>query len=428
MSRALTVPQCAIAIAFALAVTPFAVQTAQAQTLTVLHNFTGGVDGAFPHSGTLDAAGNFYGATQEGGDSQRNCGNTGCGIVFKLSHGNSGWVESTLYNFTGGSDGWEPTFGPTFGPDGSLYGTTPNGGNQSCREGCGIVYKLQPPATFCRSIVCPWNETILHTFTAGTDGAIPSSGVTFDSADNLYGTTEEGGTASFCTGGCGVVYEMTPSRGNWVESVLYAFAGGTDGEFPLDGVVMNSSGDLFGTSDGPTQNGYPGAVYELAPSGSGWIKSFYYIFHGTNNGAGPIGLIIDRDGNLYGGTETGGPENGGTVYELSPGGSGANFTLLYALPTIVQFGPVGPDAPLTRDAAGNLYGTTGNGGQFGMGSVFKLTAAMGSWTFTSLHDFTGGDDGAYPTGPVLLDSQENVYGTALTGGLYNNGVAFKLVQ
>jgi len=192
--------------------------------------------------------------------------------------------------------------------------------------------------------------------------------------------------------------------------------------------VPNSAGDLFGTSDGPTQNGAPGAVYELTPSGSGWSKSFYYVFQGTNNGAEPIGLVIDAGGNLYGGTETGGPEGGGTVYELTSGGNGPNFMLLYALPTIVQFGAFGPDAPLTMDAAGNLYGTTLNGGQYGMGSVFKLTPSMGSWAYTSLHDFTGGDDGAYPVGPLPLDSQGNVYGTAQNGGLYNNGVAFKIAQ
>lgn len=428
MSRILTLLECALVIAFPLALTTVALLPAHAQTLTVLHNFTGGVDGQYPHTATFDAAGNLYGTTQNGGTHQRNCGSTGCGTVFKLSQRSSGWVLSTLYNFTGGSDGWYPDSGPTFGPDGSLYGTTPNGGNQSCREGCGIVYKLQPPATVCRSISCPWNETILHTFTAGTDGAIPSSTVSFDSAGNLYGTTLEGGTAMYCNGGCGVVYELTPSGGGWIDSILYAFAGGVDGEFPQDGVVMNNAGDLFGTSDGPTPNGTPGAVYELTPSGSGWSKSFYYVFQGTNNGAEPLGLIIDASGNLYGGTQMGGPEGGGTVYELTPGGSGPNFILLYALSTIVQFGISGPDAPLTMDAAGNLYGTTGNDGRYGMGSVFKLTPSLGSWTYTSLHDFTGGDDGAYPVGPVLLDSQGNVYGTALTGGLYNNGIAFKITQ
>jgi uncharacterized repeat protein (TIGR03803 family) len=288
------------------------------------------------------------------------------------------------------------------------------------------VYKLRPPVTICRSFLCPWNETVLHRFTAGSDGASPSGDVIFDSAGNLYGTTLEGGPSGYCTLGCGLVYELTPSSGGWIETLLYTFAGGIDGESPNAGVVMNSAGDLFGTSDGPTQDGLPGAVYELMPSPSGWNKSFIYAFQGTSHGSGPVGLILDSAGNLYGTTVNGGAASGGTVYELSPG-SGWAFTLLYSLQSDNP-DAYGSGSRLTMDAAGNLYGTTVQGGQYGMGSVFKLTPAMGSWTYTSLHDFTGGNDGSGVGSGVLLDRQGNVYGTTLEGGTYGYGVAFKIAQ
>ena len=147
-----------------LVVSLFTCFAAHAQTFTVLHTFSGGLSGGYPHLTAMDAAGNLYGNTEEGGNTQPNCGSTGCGLVFKLAQRNSAWVEAVLYDFAGGSDGRLPRYGPTFGPDSNLYGTTSYGGNNACDEGCGIVYKLQPSATICRSILCPWNETIVYPF------------------------------------------------------------------------------------------------------------------------------------------------------------------------------------------------------------------------------------------------------------------------
>src|SRR5262249_8882572 len=150
------------------------------------------------------------------GSSQANCLN-GCGTVFKIAHKNAGWVLSTLYNFTGGNDGSAPRAGITVGPDGGLYGATVNGGSSNCDSGCGTVYKLQPPQSFCRSISCYWNETVLYRFVSGaTDGAYPSGPVTFDHAGNLYGTTQGGGNNGqngFCHYfyGCGIAYQLAPS-------------------------------------------------------------------------------------------------------------------------------------------------------------------------------------------------------------------------
>lgn len=420
MSRAQTLLRSASVLALGFAVASIGLQSVHAQTFTVLHNFTGGVDGNTPDTGTVDAAGNFYGTTQSGGAAQH-------GTAFKLARSSGSWVLSTLYNFAGGNDGAAPRTGLTFGPDGSLYGATVDGGSQNCDQGCGTVYKLQPPVTFCRSILCYWNETVLYRFVAGgSDGAYPSSGVTFDSTGNLYGTTEGGGNNGlngYCSYfyGCGIVYELSPSNGAWMETVLHIFTGGPDGKYPAGEVVIDHAGNVFGATQGPAVSGVPGSIYELTPSQAGWNKSFIYQFQGASDGSEPVGLITDAVGNLYGETSFGGSGVGGTVYELSSA-NGWAFTLLYS-----QSGnPQNRASRLTMDAAGNLYGTTYDDGQYGRGSVFKLTPSMGGWTYTSLHDFTGGSDGNGPASPVVLDSHGNVYGTTQLGGMYGNGVAFQI--
>jgi uncharacterized repeat protein (TIGR03803 family) len=325
---------------------------ANAQTFTVLHAFTGGLDGGGPYTGAVDAAGNFYGTTSSGGTRQQNC-QYGCGIVFKLAQRNGAWILSTLYNFTGGGDGEEPQNGVVFGHDGSLYGTTLYGGS----AGDGTIFKLQPSPTICHSILCPWDETVVHSFAGGTDGAEPSSGVSFDAAGNFYGTTQMGGAGMYCgQAGCGVVYKFAPaSGGGWNESIVYAFNGGADGEYPAQGVVMNAAGDFFGTCN--TDCPIHGSVYELTPNGSGYTKSWIYRFTGESDGAGPNGLIIDSSGNLYGTATADGSGGVGVVYDLLPQSGNWFFGVLYPL---VNQNPYnyGPLAPLTMDAAGNLYGTS----------------------------------------------------------------------
>jgi len=427
MSRAQRLLRSCLSFVFVLALSCFSWQFSRAQTFTVLHNFTGGVDGRTPDSGTIDAAGNFYGTTQAGGTNQTNCTN-GCGTVFKLSLKNSNWVLSTLYDFAGGSDGAAPRAGLTFGPDGAIYGATVNGGSQNCDQGCGTVYKLRPGVTFCRSVLCYWNETILYSFTAGsTDGAYPSSPVSFDHAGNVYGATEGGGNNGlngYCHYfyGCGIVYQLSPSNGSWTETVLYIFQGGPDGRYPAGALALDNAGNVYGASQGPEVGGLPGSIFEMTPSQSGWNKTFIYEFQGSDDGSFPVGVLMDAAGNLYGETTFGGANGGGAVYELSAGSW--NFNLLYSL----AGNPQNRAARLTMDAAGNLYGTSYVGGQYGRGTVFKLTPVAGGWSYTSLHDFSGGDDGNGPASPVVVDGQGNVYGTTQMGGTYNAGVAFQIQQ
>lgn len=397
------------ALAFICALAMVAIHPALGQTLTVLHDFTGGPDGGNPEAGlTADSGGNLYGTAS--------VGSSGYGLVFKLTHKSSGWIMTTLHTFQSGSDGSHPTASVIFGPDGALYGTTIFGGGGPCRSGsgylgCGTVFRLNPPSTFCHTTSCPWIETVLYRFQDGNDASNPVSRVTFDKSGNLYGTTDSGGTY-----GHGTVYELQHSTGGWSESILYSFGPGPNGINPKAEVIFDGAGNLYGTAPqgGQGCSGLGcGVVYELSPSGSGWTETVLYSFTGGIDGGGPYGgLIFDPAGNLYGTTVYGGSNNpGGTVFELTHSNGAWTLTTLYSL-----YGNQGSVATLAMDGMGNLYGTA-TGDPFGSGSVFKLTKSGSSWMFGELHVF-GGTDGSSPDGPVVFDAAGKMYGTAYDGGTY----------
>jgi len=409
-----------------------ATPVAQAQTLTVIHAFTGGGDGDFPGpSLVMDRTGNLYGTTFFSGF------NSGGG-VFELVQRGSGWVLNPLVNFSGTEGSY--TNNVIVGPDGNLYGTNPNGGGVgSCDyEGCGTVFELTPPVTRCGSAVCPWSLTILYRFTGQADGGNPA-GVIFDQVGNLYGTTFYGGnmTGQCAPYGCGVVYKLSPSNGGWTETVLYAFNGGTnDGANPPEDVIFDSSGNLYSmTTFGGTEGA--GTVFKLTPSGSGWTESVLHNFGNGSDGKYPSSaLILDGSGNFYGTTQGGGNDGLGTVYSLSPSGSGWTEAVLYSFN-----GSYGDEYPqfgrLFLDAPGNLYGTTpGNDGSSPYGNVFQMTPSNGGWSYSSLHSFTGGSDGGTPYSTVVMDASGNLYGTAYQGGYTNNdlcqfvgcGVVWKITR
>ena len=398
----------------------FFARTAQAQTYQVIHSFTGGADGAAPAAGlVMDAAGNLYGTTQQGGFSGRmECPN-GCGTVFQLSKLDSAWILTPVYRFTGKPDGYYPSANLVFGPDGSLYGTTRYGGvpNNCIPVGCGTVFKVTSDDQG------RWTESVLHRFEPGSEGYDPfASPVAFDSAGDIYVTTEIGGPQRW-----GSVIELTPSANGWIANVVHAFGGPGDGQDPTNGAILDSAGNLYGT----TYYGLTyGSVFELSPSGSGWTETILHNFQDTLDGASPQGgLIFDRAGNLYGMTAGDGhgyrPGGSGTVFMLSP--ANGNWTLhgLYSFFPRNGIG-AGPQS-LMMDGAGNLYGTTVSGGAYSAGNVFKLTPENGGWTYTSLHDFTGGSDGCSPEGGLIIDANGNLYGTANSCGLgYGLGVVFEI--
>jgi uncharacterized repeat protein (TIGR03803 family) len=379
-------------------------QDALAYTYQVLYTFTGGADGYGPTGLIHDDAGNLYGTTVGGGSN--NCIG-GCGAVYKLDAAG----QTTLYTFTG-VDGGVPLAGVIRDAAGNLYGTTVGGGSNNCTNGCGVVYKLDaagqetvlhnftngadggsPDAALVRDAAgnlfgtaqaaarrrLAWffkldaagQETVLHRFSGGADGAGPQ-GLTLGASENLYGTTISGGAAN-----SGVVYKLDIFR---FETVLYTFSGGADGGYPIAGVIRDSGGNFYGTTAGGgtgTDFAGWGVVYKLDTSGQ---ETVLHTFTGGADGGFPTGLIEDKAGNLYGTTEGGGIGMGwagsGVVYKLDPAG---HQTVLYTFTGGAD--GYSPSAGLIQDAAGNLYGTTAGGGSNncydGCGVVFKLTRTAG---------------------------------------------------
>jgi len=383
--------------------------------LTVVYAFLGEADGALPFAGvTLDPAGNLYGTTAAGGTFTGSlCGSYGCGVAFKIDGREH---ESVLYSFSGSQDGAYPESGLLRDSSGQLYGNSNEGGS----HGAGTVFKLQPEANVCARALCPWNETVLHSFGMGNDGVYPSGDLIRDAEGNLYGVTSNGGSGP-CASGCGTVFKVDP-EGN--ETVLWNFAGPpNDGAYPYCSLFSDRMGNLYGTTYGGG-NFSSGTVFELTPTGSGWTERVIYNFTFAADGWYPFGGVIsDAQGNLYGTTSEGGSADNGVVFKLSPGG---DETVLHSFT-----GPpdgAAPGARLLLDGSGNLYGTTPAGGtrsgecsfSNGCGTVFELSPNGSGWTERILWNFTGGADGSQPTTPVVMDAQGNLYGTTRHGGDLNS--------
>ena len=358
-----------------------------AQTFSVLHAFANQADGSRPDNLIRDAKGNFYGTTYYGGNG------LGKGVVFKLDVSGK---ETVLYRFKG-SDG--------NGPDGvvrdaasNLYGTTSFGGT-GCpgQNGCGTVFKLDPNG----------NETVLHRFGGKGDGTFPTAGLIRDAAGNLYGTTYTGGVAGSCGGsGCGIVFKVDT---NGKETVLHSFTGGADGASPYGGVIRDAAGNLYGSTQ-------TGSVYKLDPTGKLTVLHTLNITEGCYSSAS---LFRDGAGNLYGTASGCGEFGGGTVFKVAPSGK---TTVLYNFTSGTDGG--GPYGPVVRDKSGNIYGSTGFGGDLtsslcnevnntpGCGVVFKIDAAG---QYSVLHAFDG-TDGQWAYYGVIQDPAGKLYGTTAIGG------------
>ena len=388
---------------------------AQAQTYSVSHTFTGGGDGAVPLAAvTVDAAGKLYGTASEGAvTSQPYCNPDGCGTVFRLQHTAHGWVFNTLYAFQGQQDGRIPSAPVTIGRDGTLYGTA----SATESNGCGVVFNLKPPPSRPVSVLAGWKQTILYSFNF-EDGCEPLSKVIFDQSGNLFGTTEYGGI------GYGTVYKLVPSGGGWKLTVLYSFDF-YHGSFPEhSSIAFDQAGNLYGTTFAGGSADF-GVVFQLVPSGPGWTNNVLHSFQNTSDGAYPDGgVLLDSSGNVYGSTTTNGSGGGGTVYQLTQAGASWNFDIVYNL--LSHTPDSGPYSQLTMDGSGNLYGTTHYAGLHDQGTVFKLTLGNGGWTYTSLHDFDCSTDGCDPAGGVAIDNQGNLYGTTAYGGANNMGVVWEI--
>lgn len=325
-------------------------------------------------------------------------------------------TETVLWNFGHDGDGASPAGRLIFDASGNIFGTTEVGGtNCLSNGGCGTVFELSPSAD-------GWTETVLYDFCSVppycADGAIPFAGLVFDNQGNLYGTTNEGGHW-----GVGTVFELSPPStqgGQWTETVLWSFGSTkTDGGYPYLGTLnWDTAGNLYGTTElgGASDQG---TVYELSPNSTGgWIETIIHNFDGQNGALPAFGVAIDSAGNLYGTTKEGGSADLGLVYMLSPSSNGRwKETVAHAFTG--QNG-ANPYSPISIDQAGNLYGTFSTGGQgsceYGpCGGVFKLTPKAGGGVSVSSFFFNG-QNGGNPFSGVLVDDQTSaLYGTTLGG-------------
>lgn len=307
-------------------------------------------DGANPLASViLDAAGNLYGTTVNGGSNR-------CGTVFRLTPSGGKWLHTVLYSFAGPpSDGCGP-LGLAIDAKGNLYGTTQAGGNTSnCFSGCGAVFELTPSNGV-------WAETVLYSFAGFPDAESPSSGVVLDAAANLYGESFAGGSNNG-----GTIFKLSHSRNGWKEVLLYTFIQNEGG--PLGGVVFDNSGKLYGaTESGPGETGF-GTIFRLAHSRTGWTESILHSFGGSDGRYPRAGVILDSVGNIYGTTSEGGTQDLGAVFKLE--NKTWSDTVLYNF--LGGSDGDGPEAGVTLGPDGNLYGTSSSElSRFYGGTVFEV--------------------------------------------------------
>lgn len=331
-------------------------------TETVLYSFGSHKgDGSNPTGAlVLDAAGNLYGTTEQGGVHNG-------GTVFELSpNAGSGWRGTILHSFGKGTDGSNPKNGLVIDAAGNLYGTTYYGGtNNTClyagsSYSCGTAFELSPAAGG------GWTYSVLYNFGQGSgDGYFPWSGLTLDTTGNLYGECVYGSKY-----GKGVLYELSPGPGGtWAEHQLHAWGNKDDGTYPYSGMVFDTAGNMYGDSSGGGGHGGLGTVFKFSSSGNGWLEE---NLHGFGTGL---------DGQI-------------------------------------------PESSLIIDATGNLYGVTINGGAYGYGMVYEVNySAANGYEETVLHNFTGGADGGNLSGALVMDSNGNLFGTTWYGGNGTNCVA-----
>ena len=386
-----------IVLAFAILFGTLAARSVQAQTLTVLYRFRGYSD-IFPYAGLVrDSAGNLYGTTA---GTACTAPTTAYGTVFKVDPSGTQTVLHT-FNFSDGACPFAPLIRDA---EGNLYGTTDQGG----AFGYGTVFKLDPSG----------KETVLHSFNQGTaDGYYPSAGLLRDEAGNLYGTTENGGASEY-----GTVFKLDTSG---IETILHNFAG-ADGEFPYSGLIMDANGNLYGTT--PKGGIYQGVLYKLSKSGK---FTLLHSFAGNGDGCYPGGTpFMDQKGNLYGTTGYCGASGYGTVFKFDTSGK---ETVLHSFAGGTKDGAYPIAAGVLMDREGNLYGDTEMGGGtgcggYGCGTVYKLNK---KGTLILLHTFTV-SEGEYPFGDLSLDPKGNSYGTASQGGRgcqgLGCGTVWKLTQ
>jgi uncharacterized repeat protein (TIGR03803 family) len=382
------------AVALAAAIT-FSSGT-EAQTFRVVRSFNGS-DGAFPLSGLTNYLGDLYGTASSGGT-------LGAGVVYKVTP--SSGDLSVVYSFKGGVDGAVPQSGLAVF-QGNLYGTTSAGGPFDA----GTVFEITPGG----------KKTTLYSFMGLGDGAGPEAALSIDSVGNLYGTTFAGGA-----GGKGTVFKLVrpkTSGETWTEQVLHSFGKGKDGANPVAGVTFDETGNLYGTTSAGGVYGY-GTVFQLIHSASLWTEHILHHFRLQYDGGVPYaGIVVDTSGKLYGAATDGGwggSSGGGTAFEMTHASSGWVFKVIYSLS---GWGISGSFRNLLL-SSGKIYATTHCDGVDRAGTVYELTPSGNAWTYKQFHVFTGGRDGLFSFSNLVFDGEGNLWGTTKQGGASGLGVVF----
>ena len=406
--------------------------------MQIIHDFNRQLDGGSPLGEVAaDPAGNVYGAM--------NGGANGVGFVYQLIPKSPGWLFNPLYSFTGGSDGAYPSM-PIVGPEGVLYGTA-GGGDY------GLVYSLRPSPSACLTSSCSWTENVLYQF---ANGASAGGIAAFDAAGNLYGFSGSGGTY-----GRGAVFQLTPSAGGWTESILYSFTGGSDGGSP-DSLLVGQDGNLYGAAGGGANGA--GVVFQLLrpPSAKGsWTENVIHSFTGQSpDGCGPYSLVQDGVGNLLGisGYSPGcthagmqilrrpNPETAGSywcgindivVFMLSPSARSWILTVIMDYPIYVYEGQSWWNSGFASDKAGNVYWATGLYNQgcqdcfspddWEEGGVY-MRSPSGDWYTLWFTPNEPPGELFVPRGTLATDAKGNVYGTTSTCGKYGQGTVWRVTQ
>ena len=385
--------------------------------LQIIHDFT--PQQAEPRGVAIDEAGNLYGTTPASGDN-------GAGFAYKLSHF-ADWLLDPIFNFPGGDTGGQPS-GVIVGPNGSLYGSA-QGGIQNCgvdgSQYCGLIFNLRPQPTFCPASLCSWNENIIYRFSSESDGSGVINVSAQDQQGNLYGTTSTGGAH-----GAGTVFELARSGASWTKTTLYSFSGGNDGSTPTE-VLLGNDGDLYGVAGGGGFNA--GVVFQLVPSGGQWIEHLIHTFEDVYD---PSHLVQDAAGNLYGIAKNG---LYAPIFVLEKS-SGWAYSEYYPSHTCEPRDlPYTDLYDLTINAAGELYGI-GTGGETYRGSpgtrrepggecfynfIFKASYDGGTWQYQDryfvLDTYFGSSD------RLAFDTNGTLYGTTQGCGAYNSGTVWQLL-